>query len=211
MKLRLFNTAASSPSYRVRIALGLKGLAYEYVPIDLKARAHKADAYLAVNPQGLLPTLEVDGVALTQSGAIIEWLDEAFPSPPLLPKDAMLRAKARAVAALIATDITPLHSMRVSLAVRNEFRRGDEGLRAWVHRFLDDGFAAIEKLLGGLPGPYACGDAPTVADIYLVPAVHVAATSGFAFEQFPRLTGARKHALTNPAFAAAHPAKQPDA
>jgi len=158
----------------------------------------------------LLPTLEVDGVALTQSGAIIEWLDETFPSPPLLPKDPMLRAKVRAIAALIATDITPLHSMRVSLAVRNEFGRGDEGLTAWTHRFIGDGFAAIEKMLENLPGPYACGDAPTIADIYLVPAVHVAATSRFPFEQFPRLAGAREHALKHPAFAAAHPAKQPD-
>ena len=93
MKLRLFNTAVSSPSYRVRIALGLKGLDYEYVAVDLKAREHKGADYLAVNPQGLLPTLEADGVRLTQSGAIIEWLDETFPAPPFYPCDAVRRAR----------------------------------------------------------------------------------------------------------------------
>ena len=211
MKLRLYNTAHSSPSYRVRIALALKGLDYAYVPIDLRARAHKADDYVGRNPQGLLPTLEVDGVALTQSSAIVEWLEETVPSPPLLPRDPLLRARARAIAALIATDITPLHSMRVSLAIRNEFGRGDEGLRAWVRRFLGDGFSAIEKLLGGLPGPYACHDQPTVADVFLVPAAHVAATSGFSIAPFARVASAVDTALAHPAFAAAHPSKQPDA
>lgn len=211
MRLRLHNTAHSSPSYRVRIALALKGLDYEYVAVDLKTRAHKAESYVARNPQGLLPTLEVDGTPLTQSAAIIEWLEETCPTPPLLPEDPMMRARARAIAALIATDITPLHSMRVSLAIRNEFARGDEDLRAWVHRFLGDGFAAIEKLLTLLPGPYCCGDRPTIADVFLVPAVHVAATTGFAFEQFPRLAAARETAAKHPAFEAAHPARQPDA
>jgi maleylacetoacetate isomerase len=211
VKLRLFNTAVSSPSYRVRIALGLKGLSYEYVPVDLKARAHKADAYLAVNPQGLLPALEVDGVALTQSGAIIEWLEETFPSPPLLPGDPILRAKVRAIASIVATDIAPLHSMRVSLAVRNDFGQGDQGLRKWVHRFVSDGLAGAEAILVTLPGPYACGDQPTLADVYLVPSMRTANMAGVDMTRLPRVAQATALAMAHPAFAAADPAKQPDA
>ena len=211
MKLTLYNTAHSGPSFRVRIALALKGLDYEYVPVDLKARGHKAAAYVARNPQGLLPTLEVDGVALTQSGAIVEWLDETFPAPPLFPRDALLRARVRAVAAIIATDIAPLHSMRVSIAVHKEFGQGDAGLKAWVHRFIGDGFRAIEALLTQLEGPYCCGGQPTVADIYLVPAVYVAKNAGFDVAAFPRLAAAAARASEHPAFVAAHSARQPDA
>lgn len=211
MKLRLYNTAVSSPSYRVRIALGLKGLTYEYVAVDLKARAHKAAEYVALNPQGLLPTLEADGVALTQSGAIIEWLDETFPSPPLFPRDPVLRARVRAIASVVATDIAPLHSMRVSLAVRNDLAQGDEGLRAWVHRFMSDGLTAVEAMLKALPGPYACGDEPTVADIYLVPALRTAKSVGIEIASLPRVAASTAHAMEHPAFAAAHPSKQPDA
>jgi maleylpyruvate isomerase len=211
VKLRLFNTAVSSPSYRVRIALGLKGLDYEYVPVDLKTRAHKAAAYVAVNPQGLLPTLEVDGVALTQSNAIIEWLEETFPKPSLFPADPLLRARVRAVAAIIATDIAPLHSMRVSLAVRNDFAQGDEGLRAWVHRFMSDGLTAVEAILRELPGPYACGETPSVADVYLVPSMRTAKTVGVDFAKLPRIVEATERASEHPAFAAADPSRQPDA
>ena len=210
MKLRLYNTAHSSPSHRVRIALALKGLAYEYVPVDLKARAHKADAYLAVNRQGLLPTLEVDGVALTQSGAIIEWLDETFPSPPLLPSDPLLRARVRAVASIVATDIAPLHSMRVSLAVRNEFGQGDDGLRKWVHRFMSEGLAGVEAILATLPGPYACGDQPTLGDVYLVPSMRTANMTGVDMASLPRVAEATALAMAHPAFVAAAPARQPD-
>lgn len=211
MKFRLYNTAASSPSFRVRIALGLKGLEYEYVSVDLKVRAHKAADYLAVNPQGLLPTLEVDGVRLTQSAAIIEWLDEAFPSPPFYPRDPLLRAKVRAIAAVVATDVTPLHTMRVSLAVRNDLGQGDAGLKAWVHRFITDGLTAIEAMLMEFSGPYACGEQPTVADIYLVPAMRTAKTVGIDFARIPRIFAATAHAMAQPVFAAAAPEKQPDA
>jgi maleylacetoacetate isomerase/maleylpyruvate isomerase len=211
VKLRLFNTAVSSPSYRVRIALGLKGLDYEYVPVDLKTRAHKAAAYLAINPQGLLPTLEVDGVALTQSSAIIEWLEETFPEPRLFPADPFLRARVRAVASIVATDIAPLHSMRVSLAVRNDFAQGDEGLRAWVHRFMSDGLTAVEAILQQLPGPYACGEAPGVADIYLVPSMRTAKAVGVDLANLPRVATATSRAMEHPAFAAARPSRQPDA
>lgn len=211
MKLRLFNTAVSSPSYRVRIALGLKGLAYEYVPVDLKTRAHKSPDYLALNPQGLLPTLEADGVRLTQSGAIIEWLDETLPAPPFYPRDPVLRAKVRAIALVVATDITPLHTMRVSLAVRNDLGQGDDGLRVWVHRFISDGLSAIEAMLAEFSGPYACGDQATVADIYLVPAMRTAKTVGVDFTRLPRIAATTAFAMEQPAFAVAAPEKQPDA
>ena len=211
MKLRLYNTAVSSPSFRVRIALGLKGLSYEYMAVDLKKRAHKSPDYLALNPQGLLPTFEVDGVRLTQSAAIIEWLDEVFPAPPLYPRDPVLRAKVRAIASVVATDIAPLHTMRVSLAVRNDLGQGDEGLRAWVHRFMSDGLSAVETLLAEFSGPYACGDQPTAADFYLVPAMRTAKAVGVDFARLPRVAAATGHAMEQPAFAAAAPEKQPDA
>jgi maleylacetoacetate isomerase len=211
MKLTLYNMAHSSPSFRVRIALALKGLAYEYVPVDLKARGHKAADYLARNPQGLLPTLEVDGVALTQSGAIIEWLEETVPSPSWLPRDPVWRARCRAIAAIIATDIAPLHSMRVSLAVRNDLGQGDEGLKRWVHRFVNDGFQGVEGILTTLEGPYCCGEVPTVADIYLVPAVNMAKSVGVDVAKYPRVAAASAHAAAHAAFQAAHPKKQIDA
>lgn len=209
MKLRLFNAARSSPSYRIRIALGLKGLPYEYVPVDIFAGAHKQADYLAVNPQGVLPALEADGVVLTQSNAILEWLEEAKPSPPLLPRDPVERARVRAVAALVATDITPLHSMRVSKAIAKDLGQGGDGLRAWTQRWVSEGFAAIEKLLSG-EGPFAFGPAPTMADVYIVPAVFVARGADLELARFPRIAALDAAAQSHPAFAAAHPAKQPD-
>jgi maleylpyruvate isomerase len=211
VKLKLYNTAVSSPSHRVRIALALKGLDYEYVAVDLKARAHKDAAYLAVNPQGLLPTLEVDGVRLAQSGAIIEWLEETLPSPPLYPSDKFERARVRAIAMVMATDVTPLHTMRVSLAIRNDLGQGDEGLRAWVQRFISAGLASIETMLADFSGPYACGGAPTVADVYLVPAMRTAKMVGVDFGVLPRISAATAHAMAQPAFIEAQPENQPDA
>lgn len=209
MKLRLFNTANSSPSYRVRIALALKGLAYEYVAVDLRKMAHKSDDYVAMNPQGVLPTLEVDGVPLAQTIAIFEWLDETFPTPPLLPGDALTRAKVRRVAAMIATDITPLHSMRVSKAIVTDLGQTPEVLRAWSQRWIGEGLAAVERVIGA--GAFCFGDAPTMADAFLIPAVHIGRISGVDMNAFPRVAAIDAQASEHPAFVAAHPARQPDA
>ena len=210
MKLRLFNTAKSSPSYRVRIALALKGLAYEYVAVDLSKQAHKSAEYLALNPQGVLPLLAADGVPLAQTLAIVEWLEETFPEPPLLPRDAVARAKVRRVAAMIATDITPLHSMRVSKAIVKDLGQTSDALRAWAQRWMSEGLAAVEKVIDQR-GAFCFGDLPTMADVFLIPAVHIAKVTGVAVNAFPRIVEIDEHAQEHPAFAAAHPSRQPDA
>ena len=211
MRLRLYNTAHSSPSHRVRIALALKGLAYDYVAVDLRKLAHKEAGYLGLNPQGVLPTLEVDGVVLAQTLAIVEWLEEMFPSPALLPRDPFARAKVRRVAAMIATDVTPLHSMRVSKAVVSDLLQSPEVLRGWTQRWIGEGFAAVERIIADESGAFCFGEAPTMADAFLVPAVHIARISGVDVGNYPRITVVDAHAQAHPAFIAAHPSRQPDA
>ena len=210
MKLRLFNTANSSPSHRVRIALALKGVPYEYVAVDIRKMAHRQADYVAMNPQGVLPTLEVDGVALAQTLAIVEWLEETFPEPSLLPRDALARAKVRRVAAMIATDITPLHSMRVSKAIVKDLGQTSDALRAWAQRWMSEGLAAVEKVIDQR-GAFCFGEVPTMADVFLIPAVHIAKVTGVAVNAFPRIAEIDEHAREHPAFAAAHPSRQPDA
>ena len=195
----------------MRIALALKGLAYEYVAVDLKKMAHKRPEYLGLNPQGVLPTLEVDGVALAQTIAIVEWLEEVFPAPPLLPGDALTRAKIRRVAAMIATDITPLHSMRVSKALVSDLGQGTDVLRSWTQRWIGDGFAAIEQIIENENGSLCFGDAPTMADVFLVPAVHIGRVSGVDVSKYPRIASVEAQAQTHAAFIAAHPSRQYDA
>jgi maleylacetoacetate isomerase len=211
MKLQLFNTANSSPSYRVRIALALKGLDYEYVPVDLSKQAHKSAEYLTLNPQGVLPLLVADGVPFAQTLSIVEWLEETFSEPPLLPRDPVLRAKARRIAAMIATDITPLHSMRVSKAIVKDLGQKPEALRAWTQRWIGEGFAAVEQVIAGERGPFCIGDAPTMADVFLVPAVHIGRLSGVDLGAFPRIAAVDATAAEHAAFVAAHPSRQPDA
>ena len=211
MKLRLFNTAHSSPSHRVRIALALKGLQYEYVAVDIRKRAHQAPEYAQLNPQRLLPMLEADGVPLAQTLAIVEWLNETVPSPPLLPADPFERANVRRVAAMVATDITPLHSMRVSKAIAFDFGQTGEVLRAWTQRWINQGFAAVESIITDNTGAFCFGDIPTMADVFLIPAVHIARISGVEVGAYPRIAAVERSAQDHPAFIAAHPSRQPDA
>lgn len=211
MRLQLFNTAKSSPSHRVRIALALKGLDYEYVAVDLGKQAHKSADYLALNPQGVLPLLVADGAPLAQTLSIVEWLDEMFPQPPLLPGEPLLRAKARRIAAMIATDITPLHSMRVSKAIVTDLGQKPEALRSWTQRWIGEGFAAVESVIADDSGPFCIGHTPTIADVFLVPAITIARVSGVDLAAFPRIAAVDAAAATHPAFVAAHPSRQPDA
>jgi maleylacetoacetate isomerase len=211
MKLRLHNTAHSSPSHRVRIALALKGLAYDYVAVDVRKMAHKRADYVGLNPQGVLPTLEVDGVVLAQTLAIVEWLEETFPTPPLLPGDAFARAKIRRVAAMVATDITPLHSMRVSKAIVSELGQTPDVLPKWTRRWIEEGFGAIEHLVAGEDGPFCFGAVPTMADVFLIPAVHIAKLHVSDWSRYPRIAAIDAAAQAHRAFIAAHPSHQPDA
>jgi maleylpyruvate isomerase len=201
----------STASYRVRIALNLKGVAHDQQTHDLRQGEHRADAYLRLNAQGLVPALEIDGTVLTQSLAILEWLDEAYPSPPLLPSTPDARAVVRAMAGVIASDVHPLNNLRVLNALRGDFAASEAQVQAWIARWIGEGFGALERLVEGDGGAFAFGDSPTLADCCLVPQIYSAERFAVDLSPFPRLTAAGARARALPAFAAAHPDRQPDA
>lgn len=204
--LRLHDYWRSGAAYRVRAALHLKGLAFEQVSHDLLKGEQSDPAYRALNPQGLVPALEADGLVLTQSGAIIEWLDESFPAPALLPSDAAGRAVVRAMAAIVACDIHPLNNLRV-------LQRLDtlaQGARLpWAAHWISSGFDALEVLLARHAGAHAYGDAPGLADCFIVPQAYSAARFHVALDRWPVLARVVAKAQAHPAFIAAHPANQP--
>lgn len=209
--MKLHGYFRSSASYRVRIALNLKGLMAEHLPHHLRKGEQRDPAYLAINPQGLVPTLETDGGAiLTQSLAIIEWLDETHPEPPLLPRDPMRRAKVRAFADAIACDIHPVQNTKV-LARLRQLGLPEESVTEWAAWVIREGFKACEVLIAGEPGPFCFGDAPTLADLCLVPQLANARRFGVDVNAFPRLLQAEAAAKALPAFADAAPDRQPDA
>ena len=208
--MKLHGYFRSSASYRVRIALNLKGLSAEHLPHHLRKGEQCAPAYLAINPQGLVPTLEDQGSILTQSLAIIEWLDETQPAPPLLPKDPLRRAKVRAFALALACDTHPVQNLKVLARLRQLGVPEEEvtGWAAWANR---EGLAACETLIAGEPGPFSFGDAPTMADLCLIPQLANARRFGVAVSAFPRLLQAELAAKNLKAFADAAPERQPDA
>ena len=201
----------SGAAYRTRIALNLKGLSYDQQGVDLRTGAQRSEAFVALNPQGMVPALEVDGAVLTQSPAILEWLEEAHPQPPLLPADPLARAHVRAMAALIGCDIHPLNNLRVGKALRETFGADQAAVDAWAARWIIPGFVALEALVGRHGQGWCFGDAPTLADCYLIPQIYSARRFNVALDAFPRLLAIDKAAKHHPAFAAAHPDVQPDA
>lgn len=203
----------SSAAYRLRIALNLKGLSPEFRPVHLRRGDQRADAYVALNPQGLVPALETDdGSVLTQSLAIIEWLEETQPGPPLLPADPLGRAHARAFALVIACDVHPLQNLRVLRFLKKEFGQDQAGLDAWCRHWIAPGLAACEALLARAPAAdFAFGDTPGLAEIVLVPQMYSADNFGLDLAPYPRLRALRDRCADLPAFAAAHPSRQPDA
>ncbi|MGE3303658.1 MAG: maleylacetoacetate isomerase [Hyphomonadaceae bacterium] len=211
MKLTLYNYWRSGPSYRVRIGLALKGLAYDYVGVNLLAHEQKSPENRARHPQALVPTLEVDGLRLTQSPAILEWLEETHPSPPLLPAKPADRAIVRGMAGVVACEIHPINNLRVQAYLRAAFSADDAAVSAWQTQWLTEGFAALEALTGQHGGAYCFGDAPTLADIHLIPQIATARRVRFDMAPYPRLSAINERALAHPAFQAAHPDKQPDA
>jgi maleylpyruvate isomerase len=209
--MKLHGYFRSSAAYRVRIALNLKGLQPAHLPHHLRQGEQCAPAYLAINPQGLVPTLEDDsGTVLTQSLAIIEWLDEVHPSPPLLPKDPLRRAKARAFALAIACDVHPVQNLKV-LARLRQLGVAEEKVTEWAAWANRDGLAACETLIAHEPGPFCFGDKPTIADLCLVPQLANARRFGVDVSAYPRLLKAEAAAKEMKAFADAAPDKQPDA
>jgi maleylpyruvate isomerase len=201
----------SAASWRVRIALGLKGIAVRPVFHHLRRGEQRDPAYLALNPQGLVPALELDdGTVLTQSLAIIEWLDDAYPEPKLLPADPVRRARVRAFALVLAADTHPLQNLGVLARLRG-MGRPEAEVQAWAADANAAGLAACEALLEGAPGPFCFGAAPTLADICLVPQLGNARRFGVDVTRFPRLLAAEAACLALSAFADAVPDRQPDA
>src|SRR6516225_2017484 len=209
--MKLHGYFRSSAAYRVRIALNLKGLTAAHLPHHLRKGEQRAPAFLALNPQGLVPALEGDaGEVLTQSLAIIEWLDETHPEPPLLPKDALRRAKVRAFAQALACDTHPVQNLKV-LARLRELGLPEDKVTAWAGWANSEGLAACEKLIATEPGPFCFGAAPTMADLCLVPQLANARRFGVDVGAFPRLLKAEAAARAIAAFADAAPDRQPDA
>ncbi len=199
----------SSAAYRVRIALNLKGLAYNQVTYDLRQKAEKADAYALLNPQKLVPALQTDeGVVLTQSPAILEWLEETHPEPALLPENPTDRAHVRAMAAAVACDIHPVNNLRILNALRGEFGASDDQVTAWVTRWIGDGFDALETMVNGR---FCFGDTPTLADCCLAPQVYNAQRFKLDLARWPKIAAVAEACNALPAFAAARPEAQPDA
>jgi len=210
--VKLFSYFRSSAAYRVRIALNLKGLAYETAPVHLiKDGGHnKRPEFRAVNPQMRVPVLVTDaGDVLIQSLAIIEYLDETHPNPPLLPKHPVARAKTRALAELVACDIHPLNNTSPLRYLKNDMGQQQSAIDAWYHHWVLAGFEALEALIA--PSPYACGTQLTLADICLVPQVNNARRLKVPLEKFPKIVAVDAACLAVPAFERARPENQPDA
>jgi maleylacetoacetate isomerase len=210
--VKLYTYFRSSAAYRVRIALNLKGLPYEMVPIHLTKDGgyQRKPEFRSVNPQMRVPALELsNGDVLTQSLAIIEYLDEIQPEPPLLPVDALARAKVRAVAQMVACDIHPLNNLIVLQYLKRTLKHAQAEIDTWYHHWVSDGFDAIEATIA--PAPYACGAQVTLADVCLVPQVANARRLKVPLEAFPKIVAAESACLKLPAFEKARPENQPDA
>ena len=217
MSMKLYTYFRSSAAYRVRIALNVKGIAYDSIPVHLLQDGGQQllPAYRAVNPSALVPALDDDGAILTQSLAMLEYLDETRPAVPLLPADALGRARVRALALAIACDAHPLTNLRVLKYLKNTLGLSDEAKQEWYRHWMAEGLAAVEALLAqGDPagtGLFCHGDSPTMADCCLVPQVFNAQRFAIDLAPYPRVARIHAHCAGLPAFAAAHPSQQADA
>ena len=208
--MKLYSYFRSSAAYRVRIALNLKGLPFETASVHLLKEDNKRPQFRAVNPQMRVPALSTpQGETLIQSLAIIEYLDETHPEPPLLPKDPVARAKVRALAQLVACDIHPLNNVAPLRYLKNQMGQEQSAIDAWYHHWVLAGFEALEDLIE--PGPYAWGKQVTLADVCLVPQVANARRLKVPLEKFPKIVGVDAACLRLPAFDRARPENQPDA
>ncbi len=209
MTLALYSYFRSSAAFRVRIALELKGLEYRIIPVNLLAGEQRGAAYMERNPQGFVPALELpDGSLLTQSPAIIEWLDATQPGPRLLPVDELARARIRAICGIVACDIHPLNNLRVLQYLEHELTLDKDTRNSWYHHWLGEGFAALEPLLP--EQGYCTGEAPGMAEAFIVPQVANAQRFRFAMERFPRTAALFERCMALEPFIRAHPESQPD-
>jgi maleylacetoacetate isomerase len=209
--MKLYTYWRSSCSYRVRIALGLKGLVWESIPVHLVKGDQRAPSYLAHNPSGFVPTLVLDdGTELVQSLAILDYLEAVWPDPPLLPAEPLARARVLAAAHVIAMDTQPVTNVGVVAHLKSAYGADQQGGIDWMVHFMERNFAAFDKLI--LPeGTFCFGDSPTWADICLIPQLYNAHRWGVDLSRFPRLTEIERAAMALPAFDAARPETQPDA
>jgi len=210
--MRLYSFFRSSAAFRVRIALNLKKIAYETVAIHLRRNDQSKPDYRGVNPQGLVPTLEDGARKLIQSLAIIEYLDEMHPEPPLLPKDPADRARVRALAEIVACDIHPINNLRVLRYLTHEFGHDEAAIAKWYNHWIAQGFEALEPLLAGdtRTGAFCHGDSPGFADIALVPQVVNAERYRLDLAPYPTLARIFENCMQLAPFIAAHPNNQPD-
>jgi maleylacetoacetate isomerase len=208
--MQLYSYFRSTASYRVRIGLALKGLSYQTVGIHLVQGRQRETPFVSLNPQARVPALKLDsGEVLVQSLAILDYLDETHPEPPFLPREPVERARVRAVAQAIASDIHPLGNLGPRNYLEKKLGLSAGAVEEWIRHWIDDGFSAIERWIR--PGPYAFGADPTLADICLVPQVFNARRFKVELAKFPRIAAADEAARDHPAFAAAAPERQPDA
>lgn len=210
--MKLYGYWRSSATYRVRIALALKNIDYVYEPVNLLKGEQKGLAYLAKNPNGLVPTLVTDdGSALNQSLAIIEYIENAFPDPSILPGDAATRAKIRAIAATIACEAQPLMNLRIQKYLKEEAAFDEAAVTQWLNRWPGSAMKAVEQMTAETGGDFCVGDTPTVADAFLVPQWFSALRFGIDLSELNRLNEIFERCNALPAFEKAHPLNQPDA
>ena len=211
--MQLYSFFRSGTSHRLRIALNLKGLATEYMAVDLRTEAHQSADYKALNPQGLVPTLVKDGKVMTQSPAIIEWLEETHPTPALLPTTPDDRARVRALAAMVACDIHPINNRRILEYLRHTLKTDEAAINTWCGHWITQGFDAYEALLAADPkrAGFSFGDRPGLADVYLVPQVESARRFKLDMARWPLITAVDAACMALEAFQKAAPAQQPDA
>jgi maleylpyruvate isomerase len=210
--MQLYGFFRSGTSHRLRIALNLKGLRYDQVAIDLRKEQHLGEAYKAINPQQLVPVLDIGESMLTQSPAIIEWLEERYPTPALLPSDALERAHVRALAAIVGCDIHPVNNRRILEALRHRFAADEAAIDDWCGTWIGAGFDAFDTMARARgKGPFAFGSQPSLADVYLVPQIESARRFNVDLARWPRLLEIDEACGRLESFRRAAPALQPDA
>ena len=209
--MKLYNYFRSSASYRVRIALALKGLAYDYVPVHLQKNEHLSESYAAVSAARLVPMLDDQGAHLTQSLAIIEYLDEVHPHPPLMPEDARGRARVRALALDIACEIHPLNNLRVLRYLTGPLKLSDEDKDRWYRHWVETGLEAVERQLAAMPTRFCHGETPTLADCVLVPQIFNAQRLNCRTEHVPHVMRVFDACMALDAFSQTQPSACPDA
>lgn len=211
--MKLYSFFRSGTSHRLRIALNLKGIATDYIAVDLRVDEQQKEAFKTINPQGLVPALDTGEQVLIQSPAIIEWLEEKHPTPALLPVDLNARAHVRALAALVGCDIHPINNRRILQTLRQQFGADETAINAWSGRWISDGFDAYESLLAAdtTRGPFSFGDTPSLADVFLIPQVESARRFNVDIQRWPLISAVDQACAALEAFRKAAPAAQPDA